>query len=171
MSGRRPTLLVTLPLAAWLASAAAAHAQYSWNVDADANWKTPSWTGGPNPFPNLPGDSATFGGVIRANRTVTVDPGGVTVGSITFNAFSSYSLAGATGDAVTLDNGGGLTLLSAVGGGSAAQGTTTAGLTVAGAGLLRVENYTAGALGIGTAASTNAFNLGGGVTFAGSGNF
>ncbi len=69
----------------------------TWANDISGNWSTPTsnWTGG---VPSAAGDSATFGAVITAPRTVTLDTN-ETVGQITFNVnnvlhpTASYTIA------------------------------------------------------------------------------
>src|SRR5438067_1187822 len=84
----------------------------TWNVDFNGTWDTNgNWTGGV--FPNAIGDTATFGGVILNNTTITLSSG-KTVGNITFDAPKTYTLTPA-GSAITLDvasGNAGLTLIS-----------------------------------------------------------
>ena len=72
----------------------------SWNVNSSGNWSLgTNWTAGA--APNGVGHAATFGPIITANRTVTVDAP-QTVGAMTFdNAAASYTIAGA--NTITLD--------------------------------------------------------------------
>ncbi len=66
----------------------------SWNVNSSGNWSLgTNWTAGA--APNGVGHAATFGPIINANRTVTVDAARI-VGTISFNnATASYTIAGA----------------------------------------------------------------------------
>ena|GEM_PF-4717482 len=76
-----------------------ANADARWAVDADGNYNAPaSWTN--QTPPNAVGASATFGGVITAPRTVTMQTA-VTLGSISFNNANKYTLSGSS--ALTLD--------------------------------------------------------------------
>jgi hypothetical protein len=69
-----------------------------WNVDADGNWSAAqNWSSG---VPNAEGGRATFGNVISAPRTVTLDAP-VTVGRIDFDSANAYAIAGT--NALTLD--------------------------------------------------------------------
>jgi hypothetical protein len=71
----------------------------SWNVDADGNWSNPAnWNGGN--VPNSVGAAASFGTIITANRTVTVDAPQM-VGTISFDNTHSYTIAGT--NTLTLD--------------------------------------------------------------------
>ncbi len=71
----------------------------AWNVDADGNWSnSANWTGG---VPQLAGSSATFGSVITAPRTVTLDAN-ESVGTINFSNANAYTVSGA--NTLTLDN-------------------------------------------------------------------
>jgi hypothetical protein len=73
----------------------------TWNVNANGNWATAtSWLG--NVIPTGQDGTATFGSIITANRTVTVDTR--TIGNLTFNAASTYTL-----------NSGALTLSTSIG--------------------------------------------------------
>lgn len=70
----------------------------TWNFDGNGDWTNASnWTGG---VPNAPDASATFGTVITAPATVTVDAP-ITVGEIEFNSPVAYTVAGP--NAITLD--------------------------------------------------------------------
>lgn len=63
----------------------------TWAVNSDGLWSNPgNWTGG---VPNAIGEAATLGGVITANRTVTVD-GSVTVKNLILDDNNSYTLGG-----------------------------------------------------------------------------
>ncbi len=73
-----------------------------WAIDNNGSWTSPtSWTGG---IPNTVSAIATFGSVITAPRTVTLD-GDKTVGVIQFTNANSYSLNPGSGGNITLDNG------------------------------------------------------------------
>jgi glucose/arabinose dehydrogenase len=64
----------------------------TWNVDANGNWYTvANWT--PGGVPGLAGDSATFGNVITAPRTIT-NEAAQTVSTLTFNSAHSYTING-----------------------------------------------------------------------------
>src|SRR4051812_49291321 len=81
-------------MAAWAAAAGtpagrALATDGVWNLNGDGAWSNPlAWTGG---VPSYEGDSATFGGVILANRTVMVGRP-FTVGALTFNDDNRYTL-------------------------------------------------------------------------------
>ncbi|MEI8195203.1 MAG: autotransporter-associated beta strand repeat-containing protein, partial [Phycisphaerae bacterium] len=67
----------------------------SWNLDGTGDWNTgsPNWTGGT--APSYISDSATFGSVITADRTVTLDSN-ETLGNLTFDKTgASYYVGGA----------------------------------------------------------------------------
>jgi hypothetical protein len=69
-----------------------------WNVDANGNWTTAAnWS--PATDPNGVNVAVTFGNVITANRTVTLNANR-TVGSVTFNDNNNYLLQNNT---LTLD--------------------------------------------------------------------
>ena len=71
-----------------------------WNVDSSGNWSVSgNWSGG---VPHAAGDTATFGTVITAQRTVTLDANEA-VGSLTMSSPFSYVIA-AAGNTLTLDN-------------------------------------------------------------------
>src|SRR5205823_1234187 len=64
----------------------------SWAVDADGNWSVGGNWAGSN-APNAAGAVATFGTVITAPRTVTVDSP-QTTGAIVFDNANKYTVAG-----------------------------------------------------------------------------
>jgi autotransporter-associated beta strand protein len=69
-------------------------------VDAAGAWSNPAnWLGG---VPNGEGDVATFGNVITANRTITVDAP-FTVGRINFADNNSYILGGSAPNGLRFD--------------------------------------------------------------------
>jgi autotransporter-associated beta strand protein len=74
----------------------------SWNVDANGTWtNSANW----NPSePNAAGDTATFGSVITAPRTVTLDANR-TVGNLVFDNANAYTIAPAAGEALTIGDG------------------------------------------------------------------
>ncbi|MBU6223035.1 MAG: autotransporter-associated beta strand repeat-containing protein, partial [Planctomycetes bacterium] len=74
----------------------------SWNVDADGLWTTASnWT--PS-SPNGSNDAATFGSVITAPRTVTLDADR-TIGGVTFDNTNAYTIAAASTQTLTMGDG------------------------------------------------------------------
>ena len=74
-----------------------------WNVDSNGAWSQGgNWD--PTTPPDDPGAVATFGPVINAPRTVTVDAPH-TVGTIVFNSASSYTIAGPAALTLTIDTG------------------------------------------------------------------
>jgi fibronectin-binding autotransporter adhesin len=74
-----------------------------WLPDTSGSWATSTnWSNGY--IPGVAGDSASFANATAA-ATVTLD-GNRTVGSITFNSSSPYTIAPGTGGKLTLDNGG-----------------------------------------------------------------
>jgi hypothetical protein len=75
----------------------------AWNADASGNWSQGgNWN--PTTPPNNAGAVATFGPIITAPRTVTVDAPH-TVGSIIFNSGSSYTIAGPGPLTLAIDTG------------------------------------------------------------------
>jgi autotransporter-associated beta strand protein len=110
MKSRRPSayrraIILTTGIAAFLMPGAFNGKVFAvdgtWNVNANGNWATAtSWLG--SVIPTGQDGTATFGPVITANRTVTVDTR--TIGNLTFNAASTYTL-----------NGGALTLSTSIG--------------------------------------------------------
>ena len=73
-----------------------------WNVDAAGTWTTAAnWT--PSE-PNGAGDTATFGAVITAPRTVTLNADR-TIGNMVFNNANSYTLAPAAAQSLTIGDG------------------------------------------------------------------
>jgi uncharacterized repeat protein (TIGR03803 family) len=95
----------------------------NWNVNADGDWSEPANWSTPA-LPNAVDSAATFGGVITAPRTVTVDSP-QTVGSINFNSAQSYTIAGP--GTITLSRSSGQALVRAVNG----NHTISAPLTLA----------------------------------------
>jgi sialidase-1 len=64
---------------------------YKWDVNAGGNWSSSAnWLDG---APNAAGQTATFGNVITAPRTVTLDAP-QTVGHVLFDSAQSYTIAG-----------------------------------------------------------------------------
>src|SRR5262249_11141437 len=77
------------------------------NVDASGNWPTgANWDINPQ-VPNGTGESATFGSIITANRTVSMN-GNKTLGEMIFdNSFASYTITqGTTSSTLIIDNAG-----------------------------------------------------------------
>ncbi len=76
-----------------------------WINPAGGSWATPTnWSA--NTLPNGPGTSATFGNVITAPQTVTLDHN-TTIGASTFSSPHSYTIVpGAANNTLTLDNAG-----------------------------------------------------------------
>jgi fibronectin-binding autotransporter adhesin len=75
-----------------------------WNVDAAGTWTTASnWT--PSE-PNGAGDTATFGSVITAPRTVTLNADR-TIGNVVFDNANAYTLAPAAAQTLTIGDGAG----------------------------------------------------------------
>ena len=76
-----------------------------WNNAAGGSWATPTnWSA--NTLPDGPGVHATFGSVITAPQTVTLDEN-TTIGSITFSNANPYTIASSPGNnSLTLDNAG-----------------------------------------------------------------
>ncbi len=129
----------------------------SWNVDSDGNWSAgANWTGGA--APNGVDHAATFGPIITAGRTITVDAA-QTVGAITFdNAAASYTIAGGSG--ITLDVASGDAEINVASG----SHTIAAPIMLAGDTIITVSPA-AGALSISGALSASGVN----VTKAGAG--
>jgi fibronectin-binding autotransporter adhesin len=75
-----------------------------WNVDAGGNWTTASnWT--PSE-PNGPGDTASFGSVITAPRTVLLNADR-TIGNMVFSSSNSYTIAPTASQTLTVGDGSG----------------------------------------------------------------
>lgn len=75
-----------------------------WNVDASGNWTTAAnWT--PSE-PNGPGDTASFGSVITAPRTVTLDADR-TIGNMVFSSSNAYTIAPTASQTLTVGDGSG----------------------------------------------------------------
>lgn len=92
--------LTALIPALFLCAGAYAACQGSWNVDSDGNWSTPSnWT---PCVPNGQDDKATFGPVITAPRTITLDIS-PTVTFLNFNNSQSYTLIPSGTNTLILD--------------------------------------------------------------------
>ena len=74
----------------------------NWNVDANGIWtNSANW----NPSaPNASGDTATFGSVITAPRTVTLDANR-TIGNLVFDNANAYTVAPTVGEALTIGDG------------------------------------------------------------------
>src|SRR5688500_17072085 len=73
----------------------------TWKVDGVGNWSgAANWTTDPA-VPNGVGDTARFLTAISANRTITQDVAGLTLGAMAFNDNNSYLISGA--NAITLD--------------------------------------------------------------------
>ncbi|MBU6222475.1 MAG: autotransporter-associated beta strand repeat-containing protein, partial [Planctomycetes bacterium] len=73
-----------------------------WNVDAGGTWTTAAnWT--PSE-PNGAGDTATFGSVITAPRTVTLNADR-TIGNVVFNNANAYTIAPAAAQTLTIGDG------------------------------------------------------------------
>jgi autotransporter-associated beta strand protein len=80
-------------------------ADASWNVDANGNWTSSSnWTAS---SPSAPADTATFGNIITANRTITLNANR-SISDLIFNSPFTYTLSGA--NTLTLNNTTGLTI-------------------------------------------------------------
>jgi fibronectin-binding autotransporter adhesin len=144
------TLLLTLALAT-----ASAKAQ-SWNVDAAGNWNTAAnWSGGAVP---LAGSTPSFGGIITAARTVTVDtPGTASLAGLLFNNQTnsfSYTLSGTN---VLNFNAGSTIDISSIGG-----NIISAPITGAGATTVNFNSFGNNTLSTGTIASAGllTFNYG-----------
>jgi len=64
----------------------------TWNLDSNGNWNVNgNWTA--SPFPNATTDNATLGGIITANRTITLGQN-IDIRAITFNSTHSYDVTG-----------------------------------------------------------------------------
>jgi len=86
-------LMACLGILAWWVFATNARAQ-TWNLDANGSWnKAANWS--PATIPNGIGASATLGGVITANRSITLGAN-VTVGSLVLDNANSYAISGNT---------------------------------------------------------------------------
>ncbi len=82
-----------------------------WNNAAGGSWATPTnWSS--STLPDGPGVQATFGSVITAPQTVTLDET-TTVGNLQFNNANSYTIAqGAGGGSLILDNAGAAAIIN-----------------------------------------------------------
>ena len=82
-----------------------------WNNAAGGSWATPTnWSS--STLPDGPGVQATFGSVITAPQTVTLDET-TTVGNLQFNNENSYAIAqGAGGGSLILDNAGAAAIIN-----------------------------------------------------------
>ncbi len=82
-----------------------------WNNAAGGSWATPTnWSA--STLPDGPGVQATFGSVITAPQTVTLDET-TTVGNLQFNNANSYTIAqGAGGGSLILDNAGAAAIIN-----------------------------------------------------------
>jgi len=96
--------------AKWLAGAYG-----DWTADADGNWTNiANWNFGAGPIANGTDATATFGDVITANRTVTLN-GDRTIGNITASDTShNYTLNTLSGDVLTLARSSGLPVIDVV---------------------------------------------------------
>ena len=82
-----------------------------WNVDAAGTWTTAAnWT--PSE-PNGAGDTATFGSVITAPRTVTLNADR-TIGNVVFDNANAYTIAPAAAQTLTIGDGSGSRQLQVV---------------------------------------------------------
>jgi autotransporter-associated beta strand protein len=111
-------------------------AQYTWNGSASNFWSnTLNWSpsGGP---PNAAGATATFNGT---SGTVSIDAA-TTVGQISFNTPSSFTLALSGTGSLTLDNGPSTNSVLTVSS-STAGATVSANLTVGGNGILDLVSH------------------------------
>ena len=144
----------------------------AWNVNADGNWSgTSNWS---SVVPNSIGATATFGGIIDAPRTVTLDAAH-TAGVVNFNNANSYTIAGA--NALTMDVSSGQAAINVLAGShtisapvvlnddttittAASTGIALSGgvsgagktLTVAGSGTAQLQNVRAGGLNVNASA-------------------
>ena len=101
----------------------AAHslAGQTWNVNSSGDWGTGSnWS--PVGSPNGVGAEATLGGMITADRTITVSLP-VTLGSLTFNDNNRYTVSGG---AITFASGSGTAAINAYGAGGGGTGYSLA---------------------------------------------
>lgn len=101
---------------------------YTWNLNANGNWSaTANWTPSTG-RPSGSADTATFGSVISAARTITVDTTGFGADVMTFNATNSYIISGA--NSLSLGGGTGTPNISISA--SNASGTISAPIAIAG---------------------------------------
>jgi autotransporter-associated beta strand protein len=99
----------------YVGAAPAAAATYTWSSNNNGNWSDTSATGwntsgGTNFYPSLAGDVANLSfNIATANKTVTIDVSGVTVGSLTLQDITtpdrSWILAASGGNNLTLNSG------------------------------------------------------------------
>jgi autotransporter-associated beta strand protein len=71
------------------------HAQmtYTWDVDASRNWNTRANWSPDSGYPNAIDEVASFGGIITANRTVTLRQD-TTIGTLNLDDNNNYTIAG-----------------------------------------------------------------------------
>lgn len=169
-----------------LFSTSAAHAQttYTWNLNAAGTWDTvtSNWLQGgvSATWTNGIGNSAVFGNVITANRTIAIS-GSITTGNITFEKTGTfaYSVGTALND-ITLNSGGASDTINVnsgtVGGSVYNSASSTASNTITGSNINFTNNLVVnndGAFGTSTLRLASAINrtvAGGSVTVNGQGN-
>ncbi|CAN5350481.1 hypothetical protein BH11PLA2_BH11PLA2_38160 [soil metagenome] len=83
---------------------------FLWNLDAVGTWDTTSanWLQGGTPinYSSTATSSAVFGGVVTANRTIAIQSGGITAGTLTFENTGPFAYTiGTIGNTLMLDNG------------------------------------------------------------------
>ncbi|MDD4018578.1 MAG: autotransporter-associated beta strand repeat-containing protein [Kiritimatiellae bacterium] len=112
----------------------------AWDLDADGGWSTPgNWTGGSAPTGTT--GTATFGNVITASRTVTLDASPWTINALAFANTGSFgwTLTGGTlllgGDtpSITVQSGGAAKVASILSGSSGLTKAGDGSLTLTGA--------------------------------------
>ena len=74
---------------------------YTWNSAGGNSWNTPAdWT--PNTsFPHLIGDTASFGSIISANRTILLNTTGITIGALSIDSTHNITIGSGTVDTLT----------------------------------------------------------------------
>lgn len=161
---RRTTAAVLVGFLAFLGTSKA-HAQYTWNLNANGTWDTvaSNWllAGTPAAWSNG-ANSATFGNVATASRTIAIAAGGVTAGQINFdNTGPFFYTVGTSGNNITLNNGGSDAAIN-VSGGSVGTGSYagTGGHTITGSNITFFNNLNLANNGaFGTTALTMAGNI------------
>lgn len=178
------SLTLTLAAAIGLATAPPASGQttYIWNLNATGTWDatTANWLSGgvPTTYTSLATNSAVFGNVITANRSIGVVVGGMTAGTIEFNSVGQFFYTvGTAGNAITLDNGLNAAIISVVGPNlgagtySGSGGHTITGSPVNFTSDLNISNAGAfGATNLTIASAIGRTTPGGTITVGGQGN-
>ncbi|MBW3543735.1 MAG: autotransporter-associated beta strand repeat-containing protein, partial [Planctomycetes bacterium] len=99
-TSRKCAAVAAAAISPLLVPAAASAVDSTWNLNANGNWSVAgNWSAG---VPNAVGDTARFLNVTTANRIVTQNVSGLTLGALVFNDDNNYSISGST--SITLDS-------------------------------------------------------------------